>query len=58
MPRYFSVKCKHCSAILKTSIELSSKGAELDKLTQKHKIKCQHCGKTATYGQDDFLNQP
>jgi hypothetical protein len=57
MPRYFSAKCKHCGAMLKTSIELSSKGADLDKLTQKHKIKCQHFGKTATYSQNDFLNQ-
>ena len=42
---------------METFIELSSKGADLEKLTQKHKISCRYCGKSATYGQNDFLNQ-
>ena len=52
---YYYVKCKRCTTVLQTDVQLSSKGAELDKLTKHLKLTCPTCKLSESYDSSRFF---
>jgi len=54
--RFYKLKCKRCGRIFDSSIAISDRGADLDKLARIHnREKCTACRKTANYRMKEYI---
>lgn len=55
MAARYLIKCKRCSHVYPSSIDISDKGADLDKLMLKSKVRCHKCNKVSIYTASDYI---
>ncbi|MEO9321057.1 MAG: hypothetical protein ABI361_10315 [Nitrososphaera sp.] len=54
----YQIKCKNCGHVYPSSINVSDKGADLDKLLRRSRVKCPKCSKIYLYSESDYLVPP